>query len=84
MEGETSTTNRMVGVCRHDDDGVCHLHGGEATRRWKPEMTIVEEDGRKTRKMGRRYFHVCDVAPEGGRRPIQTRLSFARTTIPNQ
>ena len=70
-------TMESRGVCVHDKDGVCSIHGPGAVRKHKPgkKVTILGPDGRPTFKMTKKYFYTCDVG-EGGRRLKQTRISF--------
>ena len=62
--------------CVYTQGGVCKLHGPGAQLRWKPRRkTTVAEDGVKKTNIGREYFYTCDLAPQGGGRLRQSRLS---------
>ena len=49
------------------------MHGGEATRKWKPVMMRKKgPDGTYSMRMKKQIYYVC----EGNTRMTQTRLSF--------
>ena len=71
----------------HSRGGVCSLHGPGAKYRWRPKgenRIVVDANGRKKTTFDKEYFWACDLAPSGGKKLTQTRLSFKKTPSRSQ
>ena len=61
---------------------MCTIHGPGAKRHWRPVWKkVVGPEGRVTHEYSRVTYYTCDLGP-GGRTVGQTRLSFVKTTLP--
>ena len=44
--------------------GLCAVHGSIGIRKWKPvRTTLTASDGKKTTRVTRRYYWICEVGP---------------------
>ena len=67
----------------HTKDGVCSLHG-EGAKKFPKLVNLVVRDkaGKEVRRTAKRYFYVCDLSLRGGNKLRKTKLSFRKTTYP--
>ena len=74
-------------LCVHDENGKCSIHGEGAKEKRKPDGKIKYKgrDGKTRYKVKKLFYFECDIAPGGGGRLRQTKLSFMpllKTTCP--
>ena len=69
--------------CEHSKDGVCSIHG-EGAKKFPKLVTLKVRDksGKEVTRTAKRYFFVCDLSLRRGIKLKQTRLSFRKTTNP--
>ena len=66
--GEDGPTHRGGG-CSYMRVGACGTYGTGAKKYWKPvSITIEKYDGSKIKRMRRKPFSSCDLAPSGRER----------------
>ena len=72
--------------CSYTKGGRCQIHGEGAERLHRPVVTeVVGLDGKKSKRVTKKFFYSCDMTPKGEGKPklVQQRLSFFKTTPVN-
>ena len=79
----TQPSSLLDRVCVYARGGVCKKHGDGARSMWKPlEKMEKVGAGNLVRRMGRKYYFVCDLGMRDRGKLRQSRLSFRKNIRP--